>query len=442
MRKSSQGTRHGLRASTVRNRRARTRPRKTKGRESQERCWRLSVSAHGKAGRSRVRAGGRQGAGGALATGGRTCPFTKGTSVRLRNRRTGRRNGALLILGAVLSAAGLLLTVAPGLAATAYAQNAPSLIAKASVSRSQGLVPQIARAPIDSAVCLSGNSGYNRFLNCTHLSGEVDFYAEENGAEKLVGHITFQIEQTDELAAQSTTVTETVYTYGTEAVGETEPTGLALVATCGPGCKGASHEAVPLAEGENYAYTLHFVNSIAKNAVRFNVPTYNWEFTVGGGGTTLGREWRCDDKLRLEKAGCVYASFVPTVSMAGLKFVAASISKIQARGGPTQLHRNSFLTYSNRSAVCHIKLPAGWKPPAGWPLPIRGPRNRPRCDEYPFAGTWEGGTRLPASQRGTAWVPASEIRNQDSRLNAFYLANRVLNATSPKTKGDAFNVAA
>ena len=39
-------------------------------------------------------------------------------------------------------------------------------------------------------------------------------------------------------------------------------------------------------------------------------------------------------------------------------------------------------------------------------------------------------------------MPAGENRSQGGQLNAFYLANRVLNATSAKTKGDAFNVAA
>ena len=39
-------------------------------------------------------------------------------------------------------------------------------------------------------------------------------------------------------------------------------------------------------------------------------------------------------------------------------------------------------------------------------------------------------------------MPASENNSQGGRLNAFYLANRVLDATSAKTKGDAFNLSA
>ncbi len=169
-------------------------------------------------------------------------------------------------------------------------------------------------------------------------------------------------------------------------------------------------------------------------------------FTIGNPVTTRGTEWRCDDKLfrSRQKAGCVYASFIPTVSMAALKFIAASIRKIQARGGPRQLHRNSFLRRSNHDAVCNITVPPGWKPPPGWPLPVnkKGGANEPQCDEYPFAATWEGGKRLPPSQRGTAFVPAGENRSQGGRLRAFDLANRVLDATRAETKGDAFNVAA
>lgn len=365
--------------------------------------------------------------------------------MRLGSKHTVGRSGGLLIACAALSAAGLLLTAAPGVSAATDAQQGLGLIAKASVSSSQGVTAQAAQIPDRAtARCIPSVNGYNRFFSCVPLTGEVIFYVEENGVEEPVGDITFEVEQTVELAVKSSTVTETDYIWDITEFGETAPDGLAQVVTCGTGCRGDAHGPVALTEGKTYLYTLHYVNSIGKNAVRRNTPRYTWVFTIGNPENTSGRQWRCDDTLSPQKAGCVYASFVPTVSMAGLKFIAASIRKIQARGGPRQLHRNSFLTNSNRRAVCDIHLPAGWKPPAGWPLPVnkRGGANEPQCDEYPFAGTWEGGKRLPASQRGTAWVPAGENRSQGGRLNAFYLANRVLNATSAKTKGDAFKVAA
>lgn len=345
--------------------------------------------------------------------------------------------------GAVLSAIGLLTTVAPG-AAAAYAQNGPGLITQASVSVSRGLTPQTAQIPDrPTALCIPGINGYNRFFSCVPLVGEVIFYVVENGVRVPVGNITFQVEQTVETKVKSTTVTETDYIYGIVAVGEVAPTGLSEVVTCGTGCRGAAHGPVALIEGKTYLYTLGLVNSIGKNRVRANAPTDVWDFTDANPDTTHGREWRCDDKLN-ERAGCVYATFMPTVSMAGLKFITPSIRDIQAHGGPRQLHRNSFLTDSNRNAVCRGVPGPKWKPPAGWPLPVNKPggANEPQCDEYPFAATWEGGTRLPEGQRGVAVVPAGENRSQGGRLNAFYLANRVLDATNAKTKGDAFDVAA
>lgn len=349
------------------------------------------------------------------------------------------------MFGAVLAAAGLLLTVAPGVAAAADAKNAPGLIAEASVSSSQGLTAQAGQIPDRiTALCIPGVSGTNRFFSCTPLRGEVVFFIIVNGVPRRVGGITFRIEQTDEVAVKSTTVTETVFIYDIHKFGRTVPDGLAEVVTCGTGCRGASHRPVALTAGTTHRYTLHFVNSIGEGTARFNTPRYLWVFTIGNPVTTRGTTWRCDDMLRPQKAGCVYASFVPTVSMAALKFIAASIRKIQARGGPRQLHRNSFLRRSNHDAVCNITVPPGWKPPPGWPLPVNKPggANEPQCDEYPFAATWEGGKRLPPSQRGTAFVPTGENRSQGGRLSKFYLANRVLDATNDETKGDAFNVAA
>jgi hypothetical protein len=345
------------------------------------------------------------------------------------------------MFGTVISAAGLLLAVAPGVASAANTQTAPGLIAKAQVSSSEGVSPLAEIPERATAICIPGVSGYNRFFSCTHYLGEIIFYVEEEGVETPVGSITFRVEQTDQLGVKSTTVTETDHFYDVVYEGETEPDGIGVNVTCGRGCKGDAHVPVPLVEGESSTFTLHFVNSIGKGDARFNTPTYEWVFAIGTPDVTTGRTWRCDDTLA-ERAGCVYASFIPTISQAGLRFIAASIRAIQAKGGPRELHRNSFLTKSNRAAVCNKKLPVDWKPPAGWPLPLSNRNNKPSCDEYPFAGTWEGGTRLPENRRGTAWVPLGENNSQGGQLNAFYLANRVLNATDDETEGDAFNVAA
>jgi hypothetical protein len=341
-----------------------------------------------------------------------------------------RRTRVALILAAATALGSLAFIPA------ANAQNSPALSARASLSSSLRLNPQAATATPAATACAIGSRTYNRFSACLLTTGSVTFLVDD----EPVGEITFLVDQTDLLAVKSTSITEEVYIHDIAAEGETEPTDLGVTATCGTGCKGSAHAPVALVADESYHYDLHFTNTIAANAARFNTPTYDWEFSTGGVSTTRGEQWRCDDKLN-QRAGCVYASFIPTITtMAGLKFIAPNIRSVQARGGPKELHRNSLLTSSNRTAACNIKLPAGWKPPAGWPLPITDLNNKPTCDEYPFAGTWEGGKRLPASQRGTAWVPYGENSSQGGLLNAFYLANRVLNATSKTTKGDAFYV--
>ena len=340
---------------------------------------------------------------------------------------------------AVTPAAGLIL----GLAVTG------STVASAATVHSTATVPQVkpsvattrpvyAAAPATAtpaAATCKPNEAF-RFLACGRTPFTDTFYVDN----KVVGRITFLLQQTDQLAVKSTAVTESDEIYDIKVSGEVLPTAVATAATCGANCTGSAHGSVALVPGATYRFDLHFSNSVGAGAVHFNAPAYRWVFSSGGEVTGGGLQWRCDDKLN-EHAGCVYPIFHPTItSLAGLKFIAASIKRIQARGGPKELHRNSFLTTANRNAVCNIKLPPGWKPPAGWPLPITDPKNKPTCDEYPFAASWEGGKRLPASQRGTAWVPASENSSQGGLLNAFYLQNRVLDATSAKTKGDAFNV--
>jgi len=143
---------------------------------------------------------------GTLATGGLTSAYTKGNQRETRNQAYRRQERGLLIACAALSAAGLLLTAAPGAAAAADAQQGPGLIAKAAVSSSQGVTAQAARIPDRAtALCIPGVNGYNRFFSCVPLTGEVIFYVEENGVEEPVGDITFEVEQTVELAVKSTT---------------------------------------------------------------------------------------------------------------------------------------------------------------------------------------------------------------------------------------------
>lgn len=86
----------------------------------------------------------------------------------------------------------------------------------------------------------------------------------------------------------------------------------------------------------------------------------------------------------------------------------------QADGSP--LTRNSALKHDNREASC--------------------PQSRPRpegksCDEYPFASTDQGGSKVAPPNSGWAWVPVKEQDSQGGLISSFYSKFRVLD-------GDAY----
>jgi hypothetical protein len=143
---------------------------------------------------------------------------------------------------------------------------------------------------------------------------------------------------------------------------------------------------------------------------------------------------RCDHMYPQEwrKPGCVFPAFVPTVDMSGLPAIAESIRKVQGRGihigkpgSRHPLHRNSGPQErdNNRRLVC--------------PKGLKRPPNT-QCDEYPFASTSEGGTKLPPIDRTREWVPRHENQKQGVILSGFYRNNRILRG-SP---GDTFYVQA
>ncbi|MCP2342550.1 NucA/NucB deoxyribonuclease domain-containing protein [Actinomadura rupiterrae] len=148
---------------------------------------------------------------------------------------------------------------------------------------------------------------------------------------------------------------------------------------------------------------------------------------------------RCDDMFNGQRPGCVNLDYIPTItSLSRLRFVSAGIRALQSKGARRLLHRNTYLTDTNRYAICgKAKLPPRWKPPAGWPKPLSNRLNKPSCDEYAFATTFEGGK---APGNGYTWVPQRENSSQGGLLKGFYYENRVLDAPSIVQPGDAFYV--
>ncbi|MBT2212459.1 NucA/NucB deoxyribonuclease domain-containing protein [Actinomadura sp. NEAU-AAG7] len=217
-----------------------------------------------------------------------------------------------------------------------------------------------------------------------------------------------------------------------------------ITTKCEGTCVGTGEVAGPSsAKGQSFTGKLNYRDQTPQQEHNKPIIIVTPEMPVPGAGMPAAArattDVRCDDLLKPQGAGCVVPEFTPTItSLHRLRFIDANIRQWQGRGAPKVLHRNSFLKAGHRSAVCgKAKLPQGWRPPAGWPLPLSDPRNKPSCDEYAFAATNEGGTR-PGN--GYDWVPKREQDSQGADLKNFFDANRVLDAASARTEGDAFNV--
>ncbi|MFJ8097527.1 NucA/NucB deoxyribonuclease domain-containing protein [Streptomyces griseofuscus] len=133
--------------------------------------------------------------------------------------------------------------------------------------------------------------------------------------------------------------------------------------------------------------------------------------------------------------------------MVGIPWIDDGIRKLRAHGGhygdpqggkPLTWMINSKQKTKKRQAVCPRRRTA---PP--------GMRKAGRtcCDEYPFASTYQGGTKLPASQRETTWVSPNENNTQGAPITnwrrpthvmdkdpCYVIARRSdrLNATAPQ----------
>jgi Deoxyribonuclease NucA/NucB len=199
-----------------------------------------------------------------------------------------------------------------------------------------------------------------------------------------------------------------------------------LDANCGGTCtakESASMQNIPAVVGSSASGTVTFTDTTTTRNLTTDTFTYKAggvRFTGSIGSVSI--PVRCDDELRTQQsAGCVFPKFTPTMdTMKTLPNISANIKRIQSaghygeKGVGSPLHRlaDTAKRDANRAAVC----PRSATPPA----------SDLSCDEYPFASTYEGGTALPASDRGTAWVPSTEQNKQGGQLNAFALANRVL----------------
>ncbi|WP_121434127.1 NucA/NucB deoxyribonuclease domain-containing protein [Actinomadura pelletieri] len=290
------------------------------------------------------------------------------------------------------------------------------------------------------ATALAACNLYNRTALCWNTKLTVTVLQKGKEVGRLYGTIT----QSIKLNTKSRTFTES-FALRTDGIsGKAGGIRAGVVASCGTGCKARSKGiGGTLVPRRVITGSVSYTDATA----RVHAARTSYRMTLVKAGYTPGLptwrspiDFRCDNLLKGQNAGCVFPRFTPSItSMRSLKFIAPNIRRWQGRGAPKTLTRNGHLANANRRAVCgKAKLPKGWKAPKGWPMPLSNRNNKPSCDEYAFAATNQGGAK---AGNGYGWVPLRENSSQGGQLTAFYKAHRVLDATSAKTRGDAFIVA-
>jgi hypothetical protein len=207
---------------------------------------------------------------------------------------------------------------------------------------------------------------------------------------------------------------------------------MALTGTCAKPCHATNHFPIgaPLADGTTGTISYHDAVAVGKEDKAFT--KYVLELDSPQFISSNPAKWdtpilyRCDDALKGQRAGCVFPGFGSTLTtMKQLPDIAKNIHRIQAKGpghygrpgGKNPLHRNVIskaAAQKVRNQVCARRL-------TGNP-----PKKGLTCDEYPFATTKEGGTKLSKENRGWAWVSAAQQSSQGGKVRAFYYANRIL----------------
>ena len=330
------------------------------------------------------------------------------------------------VVVAVLVAAG------SAVAAQASASSVPGGTLSVRVT-SDPLVAQDASAPSPArAACAPAPNAFNRTQLCYLKNVKLIVLLNRNP----VGFATFTATHSIQLNTKSRSFTEQVSIGGVRLVGNAGGIHVALGDTCSSPCSPVGNN-FPVGQTLRSGLhgTLTFHDSVGAGKTHTARNKYVWLFVKTGftpGSVTYSTplNYRCDFAITRFPAGCVFPEFTPTMtSMLRLPNIAANIARIQSHGG----HYGRF---GSGHPLHHITNPAQQRRNHDFLCPPSRPRPPGKqCDEYPFASTREGGSALPASSRGWAWVPAAEQRSQGGLINAFYNANRVLN-------GDAFWVQA
>ncbi|PKV82758.1 NucA/NucB deoxyribonuclease domain-containing protein [Streptomyces sp. TLI_146] len=306
---------------------------------------------------------------------------------------------------------------------------APAQAAPATALSIRSSVSEVTAVQQANVACAAGRSNFSRNESC--IVQEAIGYVF-NGA-RLVGLFSFNVTHQMKLNTKSLKWSETIKITDVHLYRDANGIRVGLAATCGGTCTTVNRFPQQRVLGaRDISGKVYYTETVAKHQRDTTNASYTLTFTKPGGysidqSTYASESFRCDDTFwsrdntrRTQRAGCVFPAYTPTLmTMKSLKWIATNIRTVQARGGYGRqgsglpLHREADRTKAdaNRRAVC-----GGQAPPAP----------NLSCDEYPFATTKEGGTALPASSRGIAWVPADEQDAQGGRINAFQKQQRLL----------------
>lgn len=242
--------------------------------------------------------------------------------------------------------------------------------------------------------------------------------------EKLVGKADVVVTQAYELEANSRDFAESLTAEVTSASGRAVGSTLTLSASCGGTCKATEKfPKTALRKGEEAATTIMYHDTTASQ----NVTRTSYALTARKGPLSTVSPWkspsyRCDQQVG-RSAGCVFHKVKPVLTaMGSLPEISRNIRRIQdagphhygdrTRGNPLTRTTSATVERANRNRSC----PASRKRPQGM-----------SCDEYPFARSNQGASRVARKDWGWAWVPTGEQNRQGGLLSAFYKSNRVLN---------------
>ncbi|MDG5808722.1 NucA/NucB deoxyribonuclease domain-containing protein [Streptomyces ossamyceticus] len=318
--------------------------------------------------------------------------------------------------------------VGSGESAVADQQNLGSMRGAVSpnVQRASKLV---STSPTAAAVCTKNQISINRFSECEWLTLHFDIYKTVGGKPSLQGTVDFDVKHKMTLKAKSINWSEKfeLSKAKTTGAGKGSRVKIAVASQSGTKAKVTFDQGRTLdsASSGSVSYT---TGAIAKKKINASAKT-KYTFTVSKPGYRPGTvsyqsaAYRCDNYYGT--SGCAFPEAPTAVSMINQARIAEGIRKLRARGGhygdpeggkPLHWMINDTQKDKNRAAVCPKSAPDAEKK-AG----------RTSCDEYPFASTREGGTKLPAAQRTITWVKKAENDSQGATITNWRRAFHVMN---------------